>query len=363
MTQLFQQHSLLTRNVWHKKMAIRSIVAVCCVCAGLIANPTFAQELNCDVSVAPSVVLKSVKKHAITQRKIRSSTGVKSKLSTRTVVAKASLYPATVLKLQGQVFLLERQGAVLVQPQPLTVGSTLELGDVLETSEQSFISLELGDGVISVLPSNSRIALSQSDKVARFILIHGRVESYVPKHQKALKNTFEIQVPNAIVGVRGTHFLVSHSIESHQTKASVEEGTLWVRSRQLCRAPVVLEAGQGLNVERLDSGHGATSLLPAPAFFNLDQAQHGEGVVFNLSRVNQAALYHVQIAKDADFIDIKQEASNTEPTVTMPDKNLANGFYYARSSAIDSTGIEGQTDIRFFLKVHNNQINSNRFEP
>ena len=363
MTQLFQQHSLLTRNVWHKKMAIRSIVAVCCVCAGLIANPTFAQELNCDVSVAPSVVLKSVKKHAITQRKIRSSTGVKSKLSTRTVVAKASLYPATVLKLQGQVFLLERQAAVLVQPQSLTVGSTLELGDVLETSEQSFISLELGDGVISVLPSNSRIALSQSDKVARFILMHGRVESYVPKHQKALKNTFEIQVPNAIVGVRGTHFLVSHSIESHQTKASVEEGTLWVRSRQLCRAPVVLEAGQGLNIERLDSGHGATSLLPAPAFFNLYQAQHGEGVVFNLSPVNQAALYHVQIAKDADFIDIKQEASNTEPTVTMPDKNLANGFYYVRSSAIDSTGIEGQTDIRFFLILHNNQINSNRFEP
>lgn len=361
MKRLFQKHFLLVQILTHA-MTFRTIVIGSCVCLGFVIQPAFAQELNCDVSVAPSVVLKSVKRHAIVQRKLHLG-GSKSKLSTRSVVAKASLYPATVLKLQGQVLLLERQGVALAEPRSLSVGSTLELGDVLETFEQSFISLELGDGVVSVLPSNSRIALSQNDKVARFVLMHGRVESYVPKHQKALKNTFEIQVPNAIVGVRGTHFLVSHSIESHQTKASVEDGTLWVRSRQICRAPVVLEAGQGLNVERLDSGSKAVPLLPAPVFSNLDQAQHGKDVVFNLSHVDQAALYHVQIAKDADFIDIKQEASSTEPTVTMSDKDLANGFYYVRSSAIDSTGIEGQTDIRFFLKVHNNQINSNRFEP
>ena len=361
MMRLFHQHiSILT--VLRYKMTVRALLVGLFVCTGFMTQPAFAQELNCDVSVAPSVVLKSVKRHALAQRSVR-PIGAKSKLSTRSVITKASLYPATVLKLQGQVFLLERQGAALAQPQPLSIGSKLEQGDVVETFEQSFISLELGDGVVSVLPSNSRITLSQNNKIARFVLTHGRVESYVPKNKKALKNTFEIQVPNAIVGVRGTHFLVSHSLASNQTKASVVDGTLWVSSRQVCRSPVVLEAGQGLDVERLGSDSKTVSLLPAPAFFNLDQAQHGKDVVFNLSPVDKAALYHVQIAKDADFIDIKQEASSKEPTVAMPDKALSNGFYYVRSSAIDSTGIEGQADIRFFLKVHNNQISSNLFEP
>lgn len=332
------------------------------LCMGLFTASAFAQELNCDVSVPPSTVLKSVKKNVTVKRAIKFGAS-KSKLSARTVIAKASLYPATVLKLQGRVLLLERQGQRLADPIVLAVGSSLELGDTIETFEQSFISLELGDGVVSVLPSNSRIVLSQSDnKVARFILIDGRVESYVPKHQKAIKNTFEIQVPNAIVGVRGTHFLVSHSMASHQTKASVEDGTLWVRSRQMCRAPAVVEAGQGLNIDRLDSGSAAIVLLPAPTFMGLDEAQHGRETIFNLSQVDKATSYRVQMAKDADFIDIQREALSSSPNVKMNDDDLTNGFYYVRSSAIDSMGVEGQTDIRFFLKVHN-QIKPNLFEP
>lgn len=312
--------------------------------------PALAQEVSCDLSVAPSIFLKSIKTNIKKQKKLSAQNRTKSKLSTRTIVAKPTLYPATILKLQGKVLLISRSNVIRAEPTVLTVGSTLQLNDVIQTFEQSFISLELGDGVISVMPSNSKITLSQSSEhVARFILINGRVETYAPKHIKALKNTFEIQVPNAIIGVRGTHFLISHSIETHQTKAKVEEGTLWVRSRQVCRPPLVIEAGQGADIGRVDYGTSAIALLPTPDFLDLDKAQGKKDATFNLTPVQDAKAYHIQIANDPYFMDIQNEASNSKPQVKFKNINLSNGFYYVRSSAIDTNGIEGLSDVRFFL--------------
>lgn len=156
--------------------------------------PALAQEVSCDLSVAPSIFLKSIKTNIKKQKKlskVSAQNRTKSKLSTRTIVAKPTLYPATILKLQGKVLLISRSNVIRAKPTVLTVGSTLQLNDVIQTFEQSFISLELGDGVISVMPSNSKITLSQSSEhVARFILINGRVETYAPKHIKASQKHF-----------------------------------------------------------------------------------------------------------------------------------------------------------------------------
>lgn len=312
---------------------------------------TYAQEIDCSTAVAPSSILKAVKKRAHINPS--SSKVSKSKLSNRTFVARANLFPATVVKMQGKVQLIARNGVALSEPIGLSIGSSLQRGDTLRTYEQSFVSFELGDGVTSVVPSNSTITLNQANsKVARYELQNGRVESYVPKRNKPVNNTFEIQVPNAIVGVRGTHFLVTHAAEE-RTKVSVEDGTVWLRSRLACRPPVVLDAGDGIQFDKLESEAKVQPLLPAPAFKALNEAYHQNQIVFDLTPVQGAVAYQVQVAKDPEYIDLKKEAKSASPEQKIDLADLSNGFYYVRSSAFDSTGIEGLTDNRFFLKVEN----------
>lgn len=316
-------------------------------------QPIYAQEIDCSTAVAPSIILKAVKKHAKTNASISKIS--KSKLSTRTYVARASLFPASVIKMQGKVQLIARNGIALSEPIELSIGASLQRGDTLRTYEQSFVSFELGDGVTSVVPSNSTITLNQANnKVARYDLQNGRVESYVPKHVKPVNSTFEIRVPNAIVGVRGTHFLVTHA-DGGRTKVGVEDGTVWLRSRQVCRAPVVLEAGDGIQFDKLEVEANVKPLLPAPAFKALNEAYHQNQIVFNLTPVQGAVAYQVQIANDPEFIDLKREATSNSPEPKVDMSDLGNGFYYVRSSALDASGVEGLTDNRFFLKVSNAQ--------
>lgn len=313
-----------------------------------------AQEIDCSTAVEPSSILKLVKKKAVA-KKLQIAKVSKSKLSNRTFVVRTSLYPATIIKMQGKVQVVSRQGIQLANPIDLAIGASLERGDTLRTYEQSFVSFELGDGVISVVPSNSSITLNQAsgNKVARYELEHGRVESYVPKRSHPTKNTFEIQVPNAIVGVRGTHFIVTQLPDIQQSKLSVEDGTVWVRSRKVCQAPVVVESGHGANLDKIDSGIKAVTLLAPPTFKSLQDAYRQDQVLFDLTPVQGAVEYQVQIAKDPEFIDLQKETRSVNPKSKIDMTNMTNGFYYVRSSAFDKTGIEGETDNRFFLKVKN----------
>lgn len=314
----------------------------------------FAQEIDCNTAVEPSSILKAVKKRALANHKVISKSS-KSKLSNRTFVARASLFPAKVIKMQGKVQMVSRNGLMLSNPIDLSIGSLLERGDALRTYEQSFVSFELGDGAISVVPSNTSITLNQArgNKIARYELQNGRVESYVPKKERSSKNTFEIQVPNAIVGVRGTHFTVVQFANTQQTKLSVDDGTVWVHSRKVCQAPVIVNSGNGLNIDKLESGAKAVPLLAAPTFNSLQDAFRQDKALFELTPVQGAIEYQIQIAKDPEFIDLQRESRSSKPITTFDISSLNNGFYYVRSSAFDASGIEGQTDNQFFLKVKN----------
>ena len=304
------------------------------------ASGALAQEAGCVVSADPLPYFNKV---------LSKSKSVAQKFYRKNTVA--TLYPATALRVQGRVDVVARRGNPLATPEALADGAVLHLGDVLQTYEQSFISLRLGDGTVSTLPSNSRIELARSSRsVARFVLQKGTVESGVRKNDAARKNTFEIQIPNAIVGVRGTHFRVHY--EQNYSTAEVSDGTVWVQPRHVdvCHAPLVIKAGEGARLDNL-SGVVAAYLLPAPQLIGQENAQKNELVAFTVAPVAGAVRYHAQVAADEGFLDVQTEVFSDSPNVVLKDESLRNGFYYVKLTAIDETGLEGLAGSYLFLRA------------
>ena len=292
-----------------------------------------AQEADCSVTEpTPRFSFKALKNKPTSSR---------HKLS---IIKKQvqSAYPAQVLAVRGDVVLLERNGKALTYAQPLLVGQSLYLNDVIETRTQSFMSLRLRDGTENALPANAQVKLLQSSpSVAKLFLIKGGVESRVKKAPNAKKNTFEIQMPTVSIGVRGTYFRVNVAPEGGRVE--VENGTVRVAQRQVCTTPVIVNAGQGVRVDD-QSISSPVTLLAAPTIDQPEAAQRKESaIVLHINPVEGARSYRAQIASDERFIDIQAEAQSDAPVVTFNGYDFVDGFYYVRVSAVDATGIQGKT--------------------
>lgn len=270
-----------------------------------------------------------------------------NEISQKNAVGLDRLYPAKVAKLQGRVFLIERDGHQT--EQLLSVGSSLQLNDVVQTADQSFVSIRLGDGTLSMMPSSSRVKLLRgSSTAARFALQQGEIHNKVVKSPKANKNTFEIQLPSSMIGVRGTEFSVRTLPQNTAVGAvTVESGTVWVRSRASCQAPLILSAGQGA----LTSDVSGQPLLMAPELINPDKTQSANYLQFVMQPVAGATRYRAQMMGDDTDLETVAEAFADKPDVTMNAVHLQNGFYYVRLSAYNAAGIEGVS--RKYLFLHN----------
>ena len=299
-------------------------------------------DMVCGVDTPPVQVKKSVKSYRLmtpnTQKSIRSAQS-------------NAIYPATVLRVQGKAQLIATNGKTLPEPKALSSGDTLHLGDVFQTKEQSFISIQLGDGTISTLPSNSRVELMRSSpKVARVVLQQGSIENRVPKSKDYRNTKFEIQIPNAIIGVRGTDFKVRLAFDGLPSSSSVREGIVSLQSRQNCSAPLLIQAGEGARLDGSGQAH-LTSLLAPPTLLNPGVVQAGNDIVFDVQPNVQASKYHAQVAKDAEFLGVVAEAYANQPRLLFNTAAISNGFYYVKLTSFDENGLEGLPKINIFLRA------------
>lgn len=265
---------------------------------------------------------------------------------------KSLLYPATVVKVQGRAFLVERAGSALSEHKLLHQGSELNLNDVVQTADQSFISIRLKDGTVSMLPSNSRVQFSKaSSSVARYILQQGELDNKVIKKPKAGSNTFEIQTPSSMIGVRGTAFNVRQPQSNAPTIAQVEHGTVWARSLTTCRAPLVIEAGMGAVL----NGSPAVPLLAAPALVNPDVAQPDADLLFKMQPLKGAVRYKAQVLGDVSVLETYAEAYSDSPEVRISGQNIPNGYYYVKLTGFDAAGLQSMSQSYLFLRVRNDR--------
>ena len=227
----------------------------------------------------------------------------------------------------------------------IAVGMRLAEGDLLETAEKSFVSLRLPDDSTVAMPSRSSVRIQRlrrtllADTIDRlFVILKGRASASVT-HMDNPDSRFEMSTPIAVSAVRGTEFRVQFDPDAQRATTEVTEG-------KVVFTPSDAAADTADRAQLVPQGYGTASdiavpvaLLPAPDFLRPGQVQDAERLSFELRPVEGAVRYHVQVAQDAGFLDLIDEADVATPVADLPP--LADGSYFVRATAIDARGLEG----------------------
>jgi hypothetical protein len=248
---------------------------------------------------------------------------------------------------------------------PLTPDTTLVEGDRIRTGPNGFVTLELPDGSFVTVAQEGELDIGRlrrtrltgaGDRV--FDLRHGEVESQVT-HATKRDDRFQIRSPSVVAGVRGTRFKVTYSGDAQTTLVAVFDGAVGVdpagrNGWHAAPAPgAALQASEELvkarfgNVTRSGGAPGGpVELLPPPALTQPARVQDGKTVAFDLVPAEQAVGYRVQIARDADQLDLIRDLHVSAPHADFGD--LPDGTYFVRIAATAANGLDGLPQVYAF---------------
>ncbi|MGF6903775.1 hypothetical protein P3T22_005061 [Paraburkholderia sp. GAS348] len=189
-------------------------------------------------------------------------------------------------------------------------------------------------------------------------LRRGEVDSQVT-HATKKDDRFQIRSPSVVAGVRGTRFKVAYDGDARTTAVEVLDGAVGVDPAAVggkASAPppgVSLQASAQLvkarfgSITRAGSAIGGpVELLAAPSLAEPAKVQDGKTVAFDLVPAERAVAYRVQIARDADQLDLIRDLRVSAPHADFGD--LADGTYFVRVAAIDVNGLEGLPQVYGF---------------
>ena len=249
---------------------------------------------------------------------------------------------------------------------PLTDGATLGEGDHIRTGQNGFVTLELPDGSHVTVAQDAQLDIARlrrttltgaGDRVLD--LRRGEVESQVT-HATKKDDRFQIRSPSVVAGVRGTRFKVAYDGDAQTTAVEVLDGAVGVDPATLggrqAAAPLpgaplqgsaqLVKARFGSVTRAGGAIGGPVELLPAPALTEPAKVQDGKTVAFDLVPGGPAVGYRVQIARDADQLDLIRDQRVSAPHADFGD--LADGTYFVRIAAIDDHGLEGLPQVYAF---------------
>lgn len=226
---------------------------------------------------------------------------------------------------------------------PAQIGRKLTEGTRILTGQNASVSLRLPDQSIVTLPSMSTIRIVRLRRVGsgtifdrQFVLESGRSEYRVtPDHRAGSR--FEVRTPVSVAAVRGTIFRVSLP-DQDSANAEVLKGQVGVAGSS---AEIAVPDGFGAHSDRASTGTPIKLLAP-PRIVGVSDTQLGPETIV-LDPVPGARRYHVQLARDRNFLDILAEDSAADPTILLPRTSV--GVYYLRATALDADGLEGLPDI------------------
>jgi hypothetical protein len=253
--------------------------------------------------------------------------------------------PVRLLKSTAQsAKVISTSGAVNVK-----AGDGLSEGAQIQVGANSSAVIELADkSRVNVLPNtltqvvaNRTYGLNDASKsisttwFSGFMrVVTGGLEVFAAKGVDRA-TPLKVELPTAVVGVRGTVFRASH--DGMNSKTEVLEGE--VRADNPAQASGANVAkGFGAVVDPAAKEVKTAALLPPPV---LPQAaiEVEEGVALNFSALAGAARYRVQVAKDSKFESIVSDAVSTAPQAQL--QALPQGNYHLRARGIDAAGLEG----------------------
>lgn len=248
------------------------------------------------------------------------------------------------------------RGTVTVQRgsarQTVAVGMRLGEGDLLETAEKSFVSFRLPDDSTVTMPSRSSIRIERLRRTLlggaidrRFAIVKGRASTSVTPMPDP-DSRFDMSTPMAVSAVRGTQFRMSFDPDARRATTEVTEGkvtfTAGVDGSAAPGRAQLVTRGFGIATDLAEP----VALLRAPGLLRPGRVQDEEKLRFELRPIDGAQRYHVQVARDAGFLELLDDAESAAPIVEL--EPVANGTYFVRVTAIDARGLEGMPAIYGF---------------
>ncbi|MDO9234618.1 MAG: FecR domain-containing protein [Aquabacterium sp.] len=269
--------------------------------------------------------------------------------------------PVSLLKSTPQTgVVLEVAGQATKSPSApkhqINAATAINKGDIvsegmsLRTSTNGYVTVQLADGSILKVQSDTEVRLDSSQRyiAAGFFasiwsVVHGRVESLVT-HLTGGEPRYQIKTPQAVLGVRGTEFRVN--TDDKRTTTETLTGSVQVSGPKQAE---VVSTGQGTVVV---AGQVARPMaLPdKPDVSGLPLLHERLVVRLDLPALGRASSYRAQVAQDGDFRLVRGEASSTQTTLRIA--GLADGDYHLRVRAVDAQGLESvDSTQRFTLKA------------
>ena len=252
---------------------------------------------------------------------------------------------ARIISFRGNVR-LHRDGREL----PVSAGMVVREGDELATGANSFVSLGLPDRSAVALPSQSRVRVDRLRKFSltgaverRFSVEQGRARAVVSPLDET--DEFHVTTPISVSAVRGTEFRVRYDAAAGRAITETLSGE--VRMSSARDASRDLPAGFGAVASGVDLS-APVSLLAAPSLAAPGTIQDERELVFEVAPLAGARGYHVQVARDAGFLEIVSEATSQGTEVRLPP--VGDGTWFVRVSAIDERGIEGMYETYGFQR-------------
>jgi hypothetical protein len=264
--------------------------------------------------------------------------------------APRSIPPGTVLHIPVKLLksepltarIIAFRGKVSANNAPLSVGTGVANGQVLQTGADSFLTIELSNGSRITLPSLSRVRIITMRRYVLgnkldfdFMVEQGRIETTVTPMPDG-QGQYRIRTPIAVSAVRGTVFRVGYEGAGTPSLTEVLDGTVAVNAP--AKQAVAIPKGFGAGVAA--TGRVTKeALLPPPTPLAPGKIQMDPLVSVSVAPIDGAKAYHLQIARDAGFTDIQAEATSSSPALQF--EAIDNGRWFVRATAIAHSGLEG----------------------
>ncbi len=139
----------------------------------------------------------------------------------------------------------------------LAEGRELYGGDEIITERGGTVELLLPDDSVLKIGQKSHVKITEVGLVEvtklatnSFELVYGKIRAVVAPLVKK-KSSFTIETENALIGVRGTNFGVSHDEKKQETEVACLDGEVELRSKDIVGSgilPIIVGAEEGISL-------------------------------------------------------------------------------------------------------------------
>jgi hypothetical protein len=336
-----------------------AIAALLSIAAFAMAQPAAAQSINDQDEMVRYAVKRGESLFSISEKYLAQRTAYLAVQRLNRIANPMAIPPGTVLKIPMRMLkavpldaqLAAFRGDVRIEDKgslkPPVIGLPIREGVIVQTGKLGFLTLMLSNGSRITLPSNSRVRIVHMRRFLLtnstdfdFALEQGRMETAVTP-LKDQNSRFRLRTPIAVSAVRGTKFRIAYEEGQGPSLTEVVEGGVAVGATVASASPTLVPGGFGATASATGQV-GTEKLLDAPAVLKPGKLQKDPSVRFDLTPVAAARGYHVQLAKDAGFVDIIAATRGTSPTAQFAE--IPDGNYFVRAMAIAPSGLEGLSE-------------------